>query len=211
MLYHKIEGPFKRDQNNIKKVDRALWRNGAVQMLAESPIWVGSEKIDGTNIRIIWDGHRVALGGRTERAELPGGLRLYLEGKFLAPGVEEVFEELFGDSPAILFGEGYGPKIQNGGKYRDTPGFIAFDVKVGDTYLDRTDAKQIATRVGAEFVPETAPTTLTDLIGRVSAGLQSEFGEFEAEGYVAVTQKPLYDQRGNRIIVKVKTADLKEN
>lgn len=209
MLYHKIEGPFKRDPDNNFQVNHELWRNETVQMLADSPIWIASEKIDGTNIRITWDGHRVSFGGRTDRAELPGALRVYLEEKFRVPGVEEMFEELFGDKPAVIFGEGYGPKIQNGGKYRDTPGFIAFDVAVGETYLSRVNAREICDSLRVVFVPEYPACTLTELIELVGQGYRSEFGDFEAEGLVAVTEKPLYDQRGNRLIVKVKAADLK--
>ena len=208
MLYHKIEGPFKRQADNPKEVDRTAWRNETVKMLADAPIWVASEKIDGTNIRIIWDGHRVTFGGRTERAELPGALRVHLEKTFLAPGVEEVFEELFGDKHVVIFGEGYGPKIQNGGKYRDTPAFIGFDVAVEETLISRKNARQICDRLGVAFVPEFAPRTLSDLIKWVSEGYVSEFGDFIAEGLVAVTEEPLYDNRGNRLIVKVKEADL---
>lgn len=208
MLYHKIEGPFKRSAYNVKEVDRTSWRNPAVEMLADSPIWVASEKIDGTNIRIIWDGHRVSFGGRTERAELPGALRNHLEETFLAPGVEELFEEIFGVNYAVIFGEGYGPKIQNGGKYRDTPGFIGFDVSVGEKMLSRTDARGICDRLSVQFVPEYNPTTLHEMIEEVSRGRESQFGGFVAEGYVAVPEIPLYDQRGDRIIVKIKAADL---
>lgn len=103
----------------------------------------------------------------------------------------------------------YEPKIQNGGKYRDTPGFIAFDVAVGETYLGRTNARDICDSLRVEFVPEYPACTLTELIEWVGQGYKSEFGDFEAEGFVAVTEKPLYDQRGSRLIVKVKAADLK--
>lgn len=208
MLYHKIEGPFKRKVDNVKEVDRSLWRNDTVKMLADHPIWMGSEKIDGTNIRIIWDGYRVSFGGRTERAELPGQLVQELEKQFHAPGIEEVFEEIFGGSTAVIFGEGYGPKIQNGGKYRGTPGFIAFDVAINETTVSRSIARDIVSRLGADFVPEVGPTTLSHLIGLVTSGLESEFGDFLAEGFVAVPAEPLYDQRGERLIVKVKTVDL---
>lgn len=208
MLYHKIEGPFKRQQDNVKEVDRTAWRNPTVEMLAGYPIWVASEKIDGTNIRIIWDGHRVSFGGRTERAELPGALRLHLEETFLAPGVEELFEEIFGVNDAVIFGEGYGPTIQNGGKYRDTPGFIAFDISDGETMLSRSDARDICDRLSVQFVPEMSLLTLNEIIEAVTEGANSGFGDFLAEGYVAVPEVPLYDQRGDRIIVKIKAADL---
>ena len=78
----------------------------------------------------------------------------------------------------------YEPKIQNGGKYRDTPGFIAFDVAVGETYLGRMNARDICDSLRVEFVPEYPACTLTELIEWVGQGYKSEFGDFEAEGFV---------------------------
>jgi hypothetical protein len=215
MTYHKIEGPFMRSED-LKTVDRTKWRNPVVEMLADTPIWVASEKVDGTNIRVIWDGYRISFAGRTDRAQLPGPLVEKLESYFLRPGVEEWFEENFPppteDSverlSVVLYGEGYGGKIQSGGKYRADQDFIGFDVSVNGRYLSVANVADIFERLNVPVLTSYTPTTLTHMIQVVSGGLKSQFGDFTAEGLVARTIEPMYDQRGNRLIVKLKDVDL---
>lgn len=222
--FQKIDGPFKRDPENPRLITDE-WRNPTVQMLADAPIWVASEKIDGTNIRVGWDGYRVSFGGRTDRADIPKDLLAHLEATFLAPGVEEWFEENFplGDREfrdVVLFGEGFGPKIQSGGKYRQDISFIGFDVYVDGVYLSPKSAEGIFDTLGIDFVgtcnvwtgewvqDDPEPASLNLFIAQGRAGLTSEWGDFEAEGLVARTIEPLYDQRGERLIVKIKPDNL---
>lgn len=75
--YHKIETLFERDINGTKKLIEGAFRNDAVKYLANND-WYFTEKIDGTNIRIHWDGHRVEFAGRTDRAQIPKSLMDYL-------------------------------------------------------------------------------------------------------------------------------------
>ena len=63
--YNKIETLWKRDMEGTKKLLEGEFRNPAVEFLKDN-IWQFTEKIDGTNIRVHWDGHRVEFGGRTE-------------------------------------------------------------------------------------------------------------------------------------------------
>ena len=60
--YHKIEGLWKRDAET-KKLIPGAYRNAAVGLLADFP-WRFTEKVDGTNIRVVWDGHKVTFWGR---------------------------------------------------------------------------------------------------------------------------------------------------
>lgn len=64
--YTKIETPFERDMDGSKKLIEGKYRNEAVYYLKDSQ-WICTEKIDGTNIGVLWDGHRVLYQGRTER------------------------------------------------------------------------------------------------------------------------------------------------
>lgn len=63
--YHKIMGPFKRftEGPNRNKVIPWAWSTPEFQTLSH-PNWHWTEKVDGTNIRVIWDGHRVSFGDR---------------------------------------------------------------------------------------------------------------------------------------------------
>ena len=134
--YHKIETVFNRSTDGDKRLIWGDYRNATVEYLADN-IWQFTEKIDGTNIRIHWDGHNVEIGGRTDRAQIPKHLMDYLSATFLTPEVEELFEQTYGEKDVMLFGEGYGAKIQNGGDYRSDVSFILFDVLIGDNWQSR--------------------------------------------------------------------------
>ena len=105
--YLKIETPFERATDGSKKLIEGKFRNETVEYLANSE-WVFTEKIDGTNIGIVWDGHKVTYQGRTENAQIPAHLANKLVELFGGNSNEELFEQKFGDQPVILFGEGYG-------------------------------------------------------------------------------------------------------
>ena len=111
--YHKIETVFERSTDGNKYLQLGKFRNPTVEFLKDLP-WQFTEKLDGTNTRVYWDGHKVSYGGRTDRAQMPVPLMNYLVSVFGTQEVEELFEQTFGEREVILFGEGYGPKIQNG-------------------------------------------------------------------------------------------------
>ena len=75
--YNKIETVFNRDTTGTKKLIRGDWRNEAVEYLKDSK-WQFTEKFDGTNIRVIWDGHYISFAGRTDKATIPQFLLEYL-------------------------------------------------------------------------------------------------------------------------------------
>lgn len=209
MLYNKIPGPFKRDPQT-NRVVRGLFTSPALEDLYTAPIWTFTEKIDGMNMRAIWDGHEVTFGGRTDKAVIPGDLLAEMERIF----TEEKFEQTFGENPVTVFGEGYGAGIQKGGGYREDKGFIGFDVAVNEKYLRREDARNVIEEAfGADFAQEiTWAVTLQEAVEVVERGdLESAFpGIEEPEGVVGVTRSGLLDHRGNRIIVKVKGRDFRE-
>ena len=80
--YNKIETVFNRDTTGTKKLIRGDWRNEAVEYLKDSK-WQFTEKFDGTNIRVIWDGHYISFAGRTDKSTIPQFLLEYLNNTFL--------------------------------------------------------------------------------------------------------------------------------
>src|SRR6266853_4557498 len=147
--YPKIDTCFKRDPENLKRLIEGDWANPAFGYLANNR-WVFTEKVDGTNIRVIiphknadFDPYnessalerRVAFGGKTDNASIPATLVTHLQNKFL-PMSEKLYE-MFPDG-ACLYGEGYGAKIQKGGgNYRSDQSFVLFDVLVYELANDR--------------------------------------------------------------------------
>lgn len=207
--YQKIETVFNRETFGKNRLIPYDWRNATVKDLKDI-MWVGTEKIDGTNIRVYWDGHKVSYAGRTDKAQIPKHLLKYLEDTFSGNEKEEVFEQMFGEKEVILYGEGYGAKIQNGGLYRNDVSFILFDVMIDGYYLDFANVMNIAKTLGIDCVPIVYSGSLESLIEYVSEGHLSTIGKAPMEGVVARPLHTIYDKRGNRIIVKIKYCDFKD-
>lgn len=206
--YEKIETVFLRDMNT-KKLNENEYRSETIKYLKDCE-WEFSEKIDGTNIRVYWDGHKVSYYGRTDKAQIPSQLMNRLIELFGGNTNEEMFEQTFGETPAMLIGEGYGAKIQSGGDYRDDNDFILFDVCVNGKYIDREDVRQIANTFNIDSVPVIMVGKLQEGIDYVKTQPMSKIGKAKMEGLVARPLVELNDKRGNRIIVKIKCCDFKE-
>lgn len=204
--YHKIYSPFRRETEgpNRNRVIYWAWTMPELQYLADQD-WVFTEKVDGTNIRVGWDGHKVEFGGRTNNAQIPAKLVAALRDLF----PEELFEQAFGAEPVTLFGEGYGAGIQKGGgNYRQDQGFVLFDVRIGEWWLRREDVEDVAGKLGIDVVPIVARCSLRTAINAMADGaVFSTWGQFLAEGMVGTPAVPLFTRSGDRIIVKVKHAD----
>ena len=206
--YHKIETVFNRSTDGDKRLIWGDYRNETVEYLANN-IWQFTEKIDGTNVRIHWDGHNVEVGGRTDRAQIPKHLMDYLSATFLTPEVEELFEQTYGEKDVMLFGEGYGAKIQNGGDYRSDVSFILFDVLIGDNWQSREWVEATAKMFNVDVVPIVLEGTIGDGIDYVMQHNNSTIGNAIMEGVVGRPKVEMKDRLGNRIIVKIKWKDFK--
>lgn len=203
--YEKIETIFVRDEKT-KKLNESIYRNETVKFLKDID-WEFTEKIDGTNIRIVWDGHKVSYYGRTDKAQIPSQLMNRLIELFGGDVNEEMFEQKFGEKNVMLIGEGYGAKIQNGSSYREDNDFILFDVLINDNYLSRENVKSIANYFNIDVVPTIMVGKLEDGINWVKTKPKSKIGTANSEGLVARPLVELKDRTGNRIILKIKVRD----
>jgi hypothetical protein len=206
--YNKIDTLYKRDMEGTKKLLEGEFRNPAVEFLKDN-IWQFTEKVDGTNIRVYWDGHKVQFGGRTERAQIPAYLVNYLNSVFGTNEAEQIFEEKFGETEVILFGEGYGPKIQNGGLYRNDVSFIMFDVLIAGNYQPRESVEDIAKAFNVDIVPIIFEGTIQEGVDFVKTHPDSTMGTAKMEGLVGRPKLEMRDRCGKRVIVKIKWEDFK--
>lgn len=206
--YNKIETLWKRDLEGTKKLMPGVFNNPTVEFLKDN-IWQFTEKIDGTNVRVYWDGHKITFGGRTEDAQIPSHLVNVLNDMFLTDEVEQIFEQKFGEMPVMLFGEGYGPKIQKGGgKYRSDVSFILFDVLISGNYQPRSSVEDIAKAFGLDIVPIIMEGTIEEAVEFVKTKPMSTIGTAPMEGLVGRPKMELRDRSGKRVIVKIKVKDL---
>ena len=199
--------------------------------------WLLTEKIDGTNIRIPFStkvdaapsGNSAYVGvrGRTDAAQIPPFLLAFLQETLT---LEKFISSFDPDTTGILFGEGYGARIQKGGgNYRSDVSFRLFDVVIfGQSvtrdgladdgkawWLNWADVEDVARKLRIETVPVVARmATLAQGIQIVEEGLGSVVAQEEnarmdinAEGVVARTDPLLFDRRGHRVMWKLKERD----
>lgn len=207
--YTKIDTIFERDMEGTKKLIEGKYRNETVEFLKDNR-WIGTEKIDGTNVGIVWDGHNVSYQGRTERAQIPTHLMNKLIEMFGGTVNEEVFEQKFGEMQVILFGEGYGAKIQKGGgNYRSDVSFILFDVYLPESnlWLKRDAVEDIAKTFGIDAVPVVYEGNLAGAVDFVKSKPKSTIGTADMEGIVCKPAVDMLDRMGRRMVVKIKVCD----
>ena len=204
--YHKIQSIYKRDMKSKRKtLIEGEWTLPEFEYLAGN-VWTFTEKVDGTNIRVIFNDGGITFGGRTDDAQIPAPLVARLNERFLPMAAK--LGEVFPDGAAVLYGEGYGAKIQKGGgNYRADQDFVLFDVRVGQWWLQRADVGDVAQKLGLDVVPVIGEGTLHDAVAWAKRGIRSTWGDFEAEGIVARPKTELRTRGGHRLVAKIKCRD----
>lgn len=206
--YKKISTVFERATDGSKKLIQGRYIDPTVEM-CRNLSWDWTEKIDGTNICVFWDGYRVRFGGHDEGSSIPATLVNRLIELFGGETNEELFEQKFGSTPVTLYGEGYGTNIAKVGRQYKGDGvdFILFDVKVGGLWIRRDGVEDIARCFGIQAVPVVLRGTIDDAVAFVKSKPMSTIGTAPMEGVVGRLPEELFDRRGNRLIVKVKVRD----
>lgn len=178
--------------------------------------WSVDEKVDGTNIRIFYKDGKVKFGGRTKDAQIPCHLFDYLQLNFGDWNLSKVFPCKEGeDYPnVILFGEGYGPKIQCGENYRKDVGFILFDVVVNEKnghnwWLERKNILEIANKLNIPMVPQLGIMTESEIVEFVKSKPLSKcsINEQVIEGVICRPEPMMLFRTGRPIIFKLKCRD----
>lgn len=185
----------------------------------------------------------VRFYGRTENSQMPTFLLDYLQRAFTLDGLQSLWrckkncekcsglgkvKSQFDDCilscpniesyPIVLYGEGYGARIQKGGGDYRKEGNVSlrlFDVLIGGTWLRRADVEDVASQLGISPVP--LITEQLWPIDSIVEVVKTGFGSYvaleegtvgtQAEGVVAFTDPPLFDSRGRRLAWKLKTKD----
>lgn len=171
------------------------------------------EKVDGTNIRIFWEPeseiYPLRYGGRTNNAQLPTHLLDHLQSTFNAEKMRIQFPNV---KKVILFGEGYGPKIQSvGGRYRKDVSFILFDVWIDGWWLEKERVIEIANAMNIEHTINQEIFTTQGVVEFVKSKPKSYISEdptLVMEGVIA-RSVPLMLFRNNKtpIMFKLKVKD----
>jgi len=208
--YPKIRTIFRRPSPKAKVIE-GQWSLDLFEYL-KNLIWEWTEKVDGMNTRVHWDGELsldVKFGGKTDDAQMP---------EKLIAKLEELFpqEKFLGRQTMTLFGEGYGQGIQKGGKYlgKDV-GFILFDILIGRWWLKREAVEALGRELEINVVPLIGHGTLMEAVEFIKRKhlLSNCFthemltGDFLAEGLVLKPKIQLFQRTGQRVMTKLKHID----
>lgn len=203
--YHKIETLYERDDVTHFLKPELVLKNRVYGIIKT---WVFTEKVDGTNIRVIWNKGEISFGGKTDNAQIHAELVKYLYATFTPEKLRAAFPPDVDD--VVIYGEGCGPGIQKGGGLLyPTKRIVLFDVKVGQWWLSDENMRDVASKLGVEAVPLIGEMTLEQATELVRRGFHSAIGEGQAkaEGVVGKPIEALFDKKGHRLVVKLKTKD----
>lgn len=222
MKYPKINTLWKRDARTHKVIIGDL----SLPEFDVPKSWMVSEKVDGTNVRVVLDyrigsQQEVTFAGRTEDGMLHPFLLKWLQKTFTETLMREVFKDVRKEcGSAILFGEGYGTKV-NGKKYGVEAEFVLFDVVVENVHkersviwwwLERKNVREIAQKIGINSVME-MPMTMKEvevmfrLHGVKSVLAANNGSDIEMEGVVVRTEPLLLRRDGTPLMWKLKRKD----
>jgi RNA ligase len=202
--YAKIETLYERDSQTFK-VKAGQLKNRTYSLLKS---WHWTEKVDGTNIRCIWQDGKLTFGGKSDNAQMPADLVTWLYENV----TDEKMRACFPEANAVVYGEGFGAGIQKGGgDYSPTKKIIVFDVLVdGKWWLNYEQVCDVGAKLGLQVVPSFGEMTLEAATEFVRAGFKSRCAVVDsknAEGLVGRPLETLFDKKGARLIVKLKTKD----
>jgi ATP-dependent RNA circularization protein (DNA/RNA ligase family) len=226
MLYPKINSLYKREghdfnETGIKpKNGKLIIGEYAHQAFGSISRWLVDEKIDGTNVRITLSQcpttgeTKLKFGGRTEAAQMPTTLLERLQELFT---VEKMVKQFPTCSHVVLFGEGYGPKIQSGGYYSKTVDFVLFDVYAGGWWLEKDKVNNIASEMGINsrlellsHMRDDNTWTVEEMVEFVKLKHRSPWAyettmeEHEMEGIVARAYPQVLFRDGTPVMFKLK-------
>ena len=174
------------------------------------------EKIHGTSAHVSFD--KDINTGKVSLEFFPGGVG-YEEfvALFDKEQLIKVFNEVYDGQKLTINGEAYGGKCQ---KMSDTYGkelkFVAFDVRIGESWLNVPNAEQVCQKFNIEFVHYVKIPTDMDLINKEmerdsEQGIRNGCGPgHPSEGIVIRPTIECYTNSGKRVICKHKKPEFRE-
>lgn len=225
--YPKITSPFKRTDNKSKTVNTSVWFDDYAKFFGESGlVFYATEKVDGTNLNIVYDGNHISYTGHTDKTVWNPEVEEWIKSKFQTPEFEQMCEQRFGENEIKLCGELIGPKIQNNFYKLEDYKFILFDIHndTSNTWWNREFVEEATKELNLDIVPLigiNGETNFTDLsveskntlIGWKNYLKFKDFNskinkDIEIEGFVVRPLMEILKANGERVIYKIKIKDI---
>lgn len=179
--------------------------------------WRIEEKIDGTNVRIVYDptaddDKKITFWGRSKDSQMPVHLLVFLKSHFTLDKLTAAFPDA--QSKFILYGEGYGNNIQSAGPfYRKEVGFMLFDILAGSWWLTREAIQEKAVLLDLPTPPDLGILTKNEILELVQSKSQSKCSikPQVIEGIIARTEPLMLFRNGKPIMWKLKVKDFERS
>ncbi len=182
------------------------WRNFASVLAPGEPVVV-TEKVHGTNVRVgLVRGERMAGSNRVRRAEPESRVHenpYWLP--FTLPPVVALLEHFASQHErVVLFGETFGRGVQSFHYgHRGSLGFAAFDLLVGERYLDWPELRDALQRFGVPSVPVLFEGPFdAAMLKACAAGKTTLDDTHIREGVVVRPTRERFDERVGRVVLK---------
>lgn len=209
MEYPKINSLYKRNE----KDHRFIIGDYSCQEFDLISHWRVEEKIDGTNVRIVYDPNadgdkKVDFFGRSKDSQMPPHLLEFLKSHFTIDRLSSAFSD--SQSKFILYGEGYGNNIQSAGpNYCKEVSFMLFDILAGSWWLTREAIQGKAQQLNLSIPPDLGIMTQQEILDFVQSKPQSKCSikPQVMEGIIARTEPLMLFRNGKPIVWKLKVKD----
>ena len=206
MEYPKINSLFKRNEKDHSFIigDYSCPEFNSIKQ------WRVEEKIDGTNVRIVYDPTEESINiyGRSKDSKMPDLLSQFLKDYFTIDKLKSAFPEL--KSRCILYGEGFGGYIQSAGKnYQENIGFMLFDILVDRWWLAHDTIETKASLLQIPVPPILGTMSEKEIIEFILSKPTSNCSKHKQimEGVVARSEPMMLFRNGKPIIWKLKVKD----
>lgn len=158
-FYPKISSPYKRTDPKSKAVNTEVYVDETAKLLSNIEYYA-TEKVDGTNLNIIYDGDKVSYEGHTDKTNWNPEVAKWIEDRFVNnEAFNQMCEQKFGAKYIIFNGELIGPKIQSNLYKLNDYKFICFDIgelrliQGEHIWYSRAALEGICTEFGIQFSP----------------------------------------------------------
>jgi hypothetical protein len=207
MEYPKINSLFKRNKedNSFILGDYSCPEFDLIKR------WSVEEKIDGTNVRIVYDPHaegdKITILGRSKDSGMPAFLVEFLKSHFTEERIKSAFDTNY---KCTLYGEGYGHTIQSAGpSYRKDVSFMLFDIHIGSFWLTREVIRDKAALLGVPSPPQLGIMTEAEILDFIHSKPQSRCSlkPQVAEGIIARPEPLMLFRNGKPVMWKLKVKD----